>query len=191
MDKVAEQEETRRKVAAEQSRAVLERYYIEKGQENPLGTVRHLLESLHSPVNRIGAAFEHNVSAVELTMGIPAALAGAAARMKAWTQVVAAERIRSRGDKDRGSPESEARIYERAREHMSRHIAEIGDEIFVDDMCDFLLEIHQLGQIPRALFGASCTRHRPLMVGGRGTCKRLVYFVFEYEGGSHKQAFGR
>jgi hypothetical protein len=147
----AEQQEARRKASVERCGAVIERYYIEQGQETPLKAVRHLLESLHSSVRKIGEAFEHNVSAVEQTMGIPATLANAAAHMKMWTQVLAAERIRSRMDEDRGSLESEARMIERAKEHMARHIAEIGNTIFVDDMCEFLLGVHQERNIPRAL----------------------------------------
>lgn len=155
MDKVdgqkAEEQEARRKASVERSRAVIDRYYIEQGTESPLKAVRHLLESLHSSVTKIGEAFEHNVSAVEQTMGIPATLANAAAHLKMWTQVLGAERIRSLNDEDRGSAESEARALERAKEHMKRHIDEIGNTIFVDDTCDFLLGIYKETHIPDAL----------------------------------------
>jgi len=147
----AEQRESQRKAALERYRAVIDRYYIDKGEATPLKPVRDMLGSLQSLVREIGEAFEHNVSAVELTMGIPATLAGAAARMKIWIGVLGAERIRALLDEDKGSPESEARIFERAREHMARHVAEIGSGIFADDTVEFLLEIYEEKDIPRAL----------------------------------------
>jgi hypothetical protein len=146
-----DQREARRKIDLERRRAVIDRYFIDQGEKTPLKRLRDLLASLEPAVRKVAGAFEHNVSGAEMTMGMPGTFAAAAAQMKMWTQVLGSERIRALMDEDSGSPESEVRTIQRAKEHMARHVAEGGETVFVEDMCEFLLGIYEEAKIPRAL----------------------------------------
>ncbi|MGA2904454.1 MAG: hypothetical protein ABSD98_11520 [Candidatus Korobacteraceae bacterium] len=131
--------------------AVIDRFYVERTDGSPLTIVRELLTKVPAGVVKIVEAFDHNISAVISTMGIPVALANAAAHANLWTQVLGAERIRAGMDEDPESAESRARTLERAKKHMERHLAaDDAQAIIGNEMCDFLLAVYDQPQIPRA-----------------------------------------
>ncbi len=131
--------------------AVIDRFYVASIDGSPLTAVRELVATLPKALANIGQAFDHNLSAIASTMGIPVTLAGAAAHGRLWTQVLAAERIRALDDEDEGSSESEARTLQRAKEHIERHLAsKDGVQRIGHDACDFLLAAYEDPNLARA-----------------------------------------
>jgi hypothetical protein len=134
----------------EKAYAVADRFYLERADGSPLNIIRALPATTPTGIVRIIEAFDHSISAVISTMGIPVALASAAAHSQLWTQVLGAERIRALTiEHDTESADSEARTLERAKEHMERHLAS-GQGRIGESMCDFLLGVYDDPTIPRA-----------------------------------------
>jgi hypothetical protein len=124
----------------EKVKAVAGIFYLESMDGKPVVAVSEAVAGLPASLRKVGDAFAHNVSAAVSTMGIPVTLAHAAARLRLWTQVMAAERIRARIGELEGNPPSEEQVLSRAKEHLDRHLREQNDT-FGEDMCDFLLTV--------------------------------------------------
>lgn len=134
----------------EKAKAILGYFFVEQGDGKTIVAVRESVAGLPPSLRKVGDAFVHNVSAVVSTLGLPVTLALAAVRLRLWTQVMAAERLRARADDLEGHPRTEEQILSQANEHMARHIRE-RDDLLGEDMCDFLLAVHEGGNVSSAV----------------------------------------
>jgi len=126
----------------------MERFFVAREPSELFPDFGNLKAALPPRYSGLAAAFEHNVSAVAATMGIPVTLASAAAEGSHWQRIHSAERIRTlKLEADLGENQStlEARRNAHARIIASERMREFaasrdGRDKIAADTCSFLLE---------------------------------------------------